>query len=76
MFLFSLAPDFARVIEWRTLQKMFISLRMCKAIPEISSKTSLCWLHFKTGKALRLEVNDKVEFQEGQFRNDTLSFVH
>lgn len=49
---------------------------MCKAIPEISSKTSLSWLHFKTGKALRLEENNKVEFLEGQFHNDMLSFVH
>ena len=76
VFLFSLAADFARVIEWRTLEKMFIGLSTCKAIPEISSKTSLSWLHFKTGEALRREENNKVEFLEGQFRNDTFSFVH
>ena len=55
---------------------MFISLSMYKAIPEISSKTSLSWLYFKTGKALRLEENNEVEFLEGQFLNDMLSFVH
>ena len=49
---------------------------MYKAIPEISSNTSLNWLHFKTRKALRLEEHNKVEFLEGQFLNDMLSFVH
>ena len=40
-----------------------------------STKTSLPWLHFKTGQALHREAN-KVEYLEEQFRNEKLSFAH
>ena len=40
-----------------------------------STKTSLPWLHFKTGQALYREAN-KVEYLEEQFRNEKLSFAH
>ena len=43
-------------------------------VPENSAKTSLAWLHFKTDHALRQEEN-KVEFVEGRFPDEKLSFL-
>ena len=44
-------------------------------VPENSAKTSLTWLHFKTGHGLRREEN-KVEFLEGRFLDEKLPFLH
>ena len=44
-------------------------------VPENSAKTSLPWLHFKTGHALCREEN-KVEFREGRFHAKKLPFLH
>ena len=44
-------------------------------VPENSAKTSLPWLHFKTDHGLRRQQN-KVEFLEGRFLDETLPFLH
>ena len=44
-------------------------------VHENSAKTPLPWLHFKSDHVLRPEEN-KVEFCEGRFLDNKLSFLH
>ena len=60
-------------LEIKKLKRTFLDYRV-QNVPKISSKTSVLWL-VQNSQALRRKEN-KVEFLEGQFRNEKLSFVH
>ena len=52
-------------------QELNFLVHRVQNVPEDLAK----WLHFKTDHALRRE-NNKVEFLEGRFLDEKLSFLH